>query len=337
MATLCVLIKALNEERRIAACLRAAVDEALPLGGEVILVDSLSTDRTVELARAFPVRIVQFESRADCGCAAAVQLGYQFADAEFVYVLDADMVLQPGFLVEALARLRADASLAGVGGRLLESKVRTGSDARRAAAALRQTSDTFVPELGGGGLYRVAAIRETGYLAHRGLSAFEEAELGARLRSSGWKLVRLSRVAVLHEGHAESNWRMLKRLWRNGRAQANGAVLRAAIGRPWFGQLIRKQAFLAVVPACWLLSLLLWLAFGATLTALVWSVLLVQLTLLVALLLRKRDVVGAWWAFVFWHCFSLAAARGFFSRICSPLTPIAGRELARSQSSVETR
>lgn len=333
MATVCVLIKALNEERRIKACLRAAVDEALPLGGEVILVDSLSTDRTVELARAFPVRIVQFESRADCGCAAAVQLGYQFSDAEFVYVLDADMVLQPGFLAEALARLQADASLAGVSGRVLDVAINTGSDARRAAAARAQVANAFVKELGGGGMYRVSALRKTGYLAHRGLAAFEEAELGARLVSDGWRLLRLARPAVMHEGHVETNWQMLSRLWRNRRAHATGAVLRSALGRPWFWVLARKQAYIAVIPAVWMLSLVVASVFRLDQSGF-FAVLLLLISSLTALLaIRKRGVGPALWTLVFWHYFSVAALLGFLPPVIDPMRPIAGREVATPSNS----
>lgn len=334
MKTVAVLIKALNEERRIEACLRAAVSEAAAVDGEVILVDSLSTDRTVELARAFPIRIVQFDARADCGCAAAVQLGYQFADAEFVYVLDADMELQPGFLAEALAQLRADDRLAGVGGRVLDLAVNTGYDARRVAAARAQVADVFVKELGGGGMYRVAAAREAGYLAHSGLAAFEEAELGARLHSDGWLLLRLARPAVIHEGHIETNWQMLSRLWRNRRAHAMGAVLRAALGRPWFWTLARKQAYLAVAPVIWILSLVLAMTFGLDRTDFV-ALLVVFIGGLTAILIvRKRSFGLALWTLAFWHYFSFAALLGFLVPVKDPMRPIAGREVvARSNSS----
>lgn len=324
-----VLVKALNEERRIEACLRAAVDEAMPLGGEVILVDSLSTDRTVELAQAFPVRIVQFDQRADCGCAAAVQLGYQFARGEFVYVLDADMVLQPGFLAAALARLQADPGLAGVGGLLLDVAIRTRSDARRAAAARTQTADVVVQELGGGGLYRVGAVRQSGYyLAHRGLAAYEEAELGARLRSAGWRLLRLARPAVLHEGHAETNLRMLRRLWGNGRAQAGGVLLRTAFGRAWFGLLARKQAYLLVAPLSWVLVAAVTLALGRGWSGGALAVAVVFGALLVGLTVRKRSVWQALWMLLFCHFFAAAAACGAVRTVPDPRLPVPGRELA---------
>ena len=89
-----LLVKALNEEAKIAACLDAAVREAATVSGEVILVDSLSTDRTVEIARGFPVRIIQFANATDCGCGAAVQLAYQYARSDFVYVLDGNRTVR---------------------------------------------------------------------------------------------------------------------------------------------------------------------------------------------------------------------------------------------------
>lgn len=332
---LSVLIKAFNEERRIEACLAAAVAEAAPLGGEVILVDSCSADRTVELARRFPVRIVQFASPADRGCAAAVQLGYQFAAAsDYVYVLDADMVLQPGFLAKAMAVLQADPKLAGVGGKLMDVRIQSQSDLRRRRAYDRQTDDTDVPELGGGGLYRQAAVRQVGYLAHRGLAAFEEAELGARLRAAGWRLRRLASPAVLHEGHAEGNWQMLRRLWRNGRAQATGALLRSAWGRPWFWALARKQAFIAVPPACWGLVALLALAGGAGRPA-AWlaAALAVHGGLILLLAVRRRNLGSALWTWLFWHYFALAACAGFARPVPSPLTPVAAHELPHQSMS----
>ena len=48
-----ILVKALNEEDKIERCLASAVREAADVGGEVILVDSMSTDATVFEISAF--------------------------------------------------------------------------------------------------------------------------------------------------------------------------------------------------------------------------------------------------------------------------------------------
>ncbi len=107
-------IKALNEEKRIRAALESALAAASPYNGEVILADSGSTDRTIEIAREYPVRIVQLAHPEERSCGAGAQLAFQFAQGEFFYLLDGDMTLIPGFLDHALQFLEAHPDAAGV-------------------------------------------------------------------------------------------------------------------------------------------------------------------------------------------------------------------------------
>ena len=79
-------IKALNEEKAIGEALRHALAAVAPFGGKVVLADSGSTDRTVDIARAFPVEIVQLKNTAERCCGAAAQLAFQQADTEFLYL-----------------------------------------------------------------------------------------------------------------------------------------------------------------------------------------------------------------------------------------------------------
>jgi glycosyltransferase involved in cell wall biosynthesis len=322
---LSVLIKALNEEARIAACLDAVLAATQGIDTEIVLADSISTDRTVAIASQYPVRIVQFQKAEDRGCGAAVQLAYQYARGAYLYVLDADMILQPDFIKVAMARLLADPKLAGVGGLIVDKRVNTLADKRRVEAARKQESDVFVPELGGGGLYRRNAIEEVGYLSNRWLAAFEEADLGARLSAAGWRLLRLKQASVAHEGHQESNFKMIRRLWRNGRARSTGVFLRAALGKPWWPQAARKQMHVLLVPFLHIAPLLasaMAPSFGLALSAwlMVW---LLQCGLLA---LKKRSVRAAAWSFFFWHYFAVAAAVGFLKAPRDPLLAIDSKE-----------
>lgn len=328
---LSIIIKALNEEAHIGACLAAAVSEAERFGGEVVLVDSLSTDRTLEIARGYPIRIVQFVEAADRGCSAAVQLGYQHAEGEFIYVLDADMEIVPGFIATAFATLNADPSLAGVGGRLLDVGVlMTEYDRRRSVAGESLSEAAVVEELGGGGLYRRAAIESVSYLAHRGLPAFEEAELGMRLRSAGWRLLRLPAPAVRHHGHRETNRQMFSRLWRNRRAHATGMLLRAAFGTPWWWRACRKQWFLFATLALHLSSVLVAAALPlawpmaaklAVSEAAGWA------GVLFVLAVRKRSLGRALLSVVSWHYLLCAAIASLWMPLTDPNHPISCRRL----------
>lgn len=327
-----ILIKALNEEAKIASCLEAAVREIAEVGGEVILVDSLSTDRTVEIARSFPIRIVQFENVADRGCGAAVQLGYQFARGEFVYLIDGDMVLQPGFLTRALEYLEANPSVAGVGGVTVDTQIRTTDDRRRAQENASVTRLTTVNYLGGGGLYRTSAIHSVGYLAHRWLKACEEAELGARLCKAGWTLSRLPMIAVSHTGHNESSVGMLWRMWRNRRMHAYGTLLRSAFRRSWWWASVRLAWFVFVPLGIYLVAIsTAWLGTLVGTSAI--RVFLLSVTVLwgsvfAVLAMKKRSLVEAAIAVVAWHFYMIAAASSFIRKIPDPALPIPAYELA---------
>ncbi|RVN16485.1 glycosyltransferase, partial [Sinorhizobium meliloti] len=52
--TISIIIKTLNEEKRIAATVESALAALQDTGGEVIIADSGSCDRTVEIASQYP-------------------------------------------------------------------------------------------------------------------------------------------------------------------------------------------------------------------------------------------------------------------------------------------
>lgn len=86
--SLCMIAR--NEEHFLPECLaraRAAVDE-------IVLVDTGSTDRTVEIARSFGAKVLH--AAWDDDFAAPRNVGLQAATGDWILVLDADEFLQPG-------------------------------------------------------------------------------------------------------------------------------------------------------------------------------------------------------------------------------------------------
>lgn len=73
---LSILIKAYNEEGNIRRALESCLAEITDIDAEIVLADSCSTDKTVEIAKNFPVRIVQFENSSERSCGAGAQLAY---------------------------------------------------------------------------------------------------------------------------------------------------------------------------------------------------------------------------------------------------------------------
>src|SRR5262249_13466319 len=118
--TVSIVIKALNEERRIAATIESALTAAKGKSCEIILADCASTDRTVEIAQSYPIKIVRMTHVEDRSCGAGAQLGYQHSKGRYIWLIDGDMRVRPAFLTAAVQFLEDHQEFAGVGGMLTE-------------------------------------------------------------------------------------------------------------------------------------------------------------------------------------------------------------------------
>lgn len=93
--SLCMIVK--DEAKMLPRCLKRAV----PWVDELILVDTGSTDATMEVARGFGAQVYSFAWCDDFSTARNVSLSY--ATGDWILVLDADEILEP----EAGKRLKA--------------------------------------------------------------------------------------------------------------------------------------------------------------------------------------------------------------------------------------
>ena len=334
-----IVIKAFNEEKNICAAIEsslAAVDE---VGGEVVLADSCSTDRTVELASRYPIRIVQLAHPQERCCGAGPQLGYQHCRGEYVYILDGDMRMLPGFLAPALAFLARHPEAAGVGGRLVELNHDSMEYRERRLRAPPHLSPGEVDRLDGGGLYRRRAIEESGYFSDRNLHAYEEFDLAVRMRALGWKLWRLPIDSVTHRGHDAPPYQLLMRRWRTGYVCGLGELVRAALGEPRMRLVVRDMRELRIYSAVlvWWVMLLA-LAFAPWPAAdRIAAFLGLAAAPLLLMLWRKRSLSRASYSVVSW-CFNAAGlVRGLFRRRRAPRAHIASHVLREPPQALEPR
>ena len=340
--TVSILIKALNEEAKIQSCLDSACRAVSDIDGEIVLVDSMSTDKTVEIAKRYPVRIIQFKDKGDIGCGAAVQLGYEHAKGTYIYVLDGDMQLAPDFLRTAIKFLQDHSNVAGVGGKLVDTSLKNSDDRRRQQYYSRLLAPINVDHLAGGGLYRREAIESAGYLANRWLQAAEELELGLRLVAASWKLVRLPDIAVLHTGHDESSLSLVRRLLMRGRMSAYGVLLRNAVGKPWFFRALMNTWFVFLAPLMYIGAILLAPTLSRLMQAPVEFAFVNALTVILisiwfVLSLRKKSPVNSVISLATWHLFFLSAAKGFISSPRNPMEAIPSNILVDESDSLGKR
>lgn len=96
-----IYILTYNEEIDIAACIESAM-----VSDDVVVVDSFSNDRTVEIAQTYPVRVVQhaFESH---GRQRTWMLEHVPVKHDWVYILEADERMTPELFQECLQAIES--------------------------------------------------------------------------------------------------------------------------------------------------------------------------------------------------------------------------------------
>lgn len=117
--TVTVLMPAHNEEAIIGAALQAVNDQRFPASRVIVVADNCS-DGTADVAREFGAEVFETEGNRDKKAGALNQtlraLLHTMGANDLVMVVDADTVLDPDFLTEAVRRFTDDRALMAVGG-----------------------------------------------------------------------------------------------------------------------------------------------------------------------------------------------------------------------------
>ncbi|MBI4457343.1 glycosyltransferase family 2 protein [Candidatus Uhrbacteria bacterium] len=215
-----VIIVSYNADRFIADCfgsLGRANHEGIDL--QTIVIDNASKDGTVErIRREYPWATVVANPNND-GFAGGNNIGMRLAfehGADYVYLLNHDTEVTPGFLIEAVRAMEADPAIGAAQSLLLLSPEKekvnsTGNalhflglgycmDYRRPASAVDCQSVREIAYASGAGvIYRVAALRQVGLFDEDFFMYHEDLDLCWRMRLAGWKNVIAPRSVVYHK------------------------------------------------------------------------------------------------------------------------------------------
>jgi glycosyltransferase involved in cell wall biosynthesis len=184
-----------NVRRLIESVLR---ETAGRVGSEIILVDSASSDDTVDVASEFPIRVIRLGKRQRLTAAAGRHAGLSQTRGDIVLFLDGDMELRRGWIDEALDVFAAQPDIAVVSGLVIDQPL----SARRLRAAEKPEESIVaryadVPHGGGAAAYRRSVLDAVGSF-NPYLFSDEEPELCLRIRHSGYRIVRLDRPIADH-------------------------------------------------------------------------------------------------------------------------------------------
>jgi len=234
-----------NEGARLIACLTALEGQV----GQVIYVDSGSTDGSTKAAEDFGATVIALDIEQGFTAARARNAGLAALDddVEFVQFLDGDCVLRAGWIGSAIAFLQAHEDVAVVCGRRRERH----PEASVYNALIDCEWDTPVGQAlacGGDALMRIKPLRDVGGYRDD-LIAGEEPELCLRLRQAGWKIWRLDAEMTWHDARITRFARWWRRSRRAGHAFAEGAFLHGAPPeRHWVAETRRALFWGAILP-----------------------------------------------------------------------------------------
>lgn len=224
-----VVVIGRNEAMRLPATLRALTLTGLPM----IYVDSRSSDNSIEVARGLGVKTLVLSPDKSINASSARNTGMQwllerYPDLQYVQFVDGDTAISLEWLPAAILRLETQPTVGFVCGQLRE-KDRDNNIYRRLCDMEWRwdaTDDAEPSRLGGMGLMRVAAFKQSGGYDET-LVAGADPELYGRLVKQGWRLQVLPVMMGLHDSGmvAFKQWwtRCVKAGYGFAKGYANGS------------------------------------------------------------------------------------------------------------------
>jgi glycosyltransferase involved in cell wall biosynthesis len=222
---LSVVIISRNEEENIAKCLDSVLKATKEIeNSEIILVDSASTDKTIEIAIKYPIKILQLRPHWRLSPSAGCYIGFLHSSGMYIQFLGGDMILDENWFGKALNALKED-EVAGVSG-ICTQEMHDTKTARRYADYHRNLPLGEVKYFSGGTLFKREVLSKVGSF-NPYLCAGEEGELCYRVIAGGYKLLRLPYHMSHHLGAEETGWSAFKKRLRYTIAQ--GQIFRYSL------------------------------------------------------------------------------------------------------------
>lgn len=243
--TVAAVVIGRNEGARLIACLDALQGQV----GQIIYVDSGSTDGSVEAAKAAGAQVIALDMTQPFTAARARNAGIAAVNeqADFVQFLDGDCAVRTGWIETALAFMADHPKVAVVCGRRRERFVEA-SVYNRLIDAEWNTPIGAAKACGGDALIRREALAAVGGYRDD-LIAGEEPEMCLRMRKLGWQIWRIDAEMTWHDAAITGLGQWWRRSVRAGHAFAEGAALHGrAPERHWVSETRRALIWGALMP-----------------------------------------------------------------------------------------
>ncbi len=219
-----------NEEKKIGACIESVLKASERFDSEVILVDSLSSDKTIEIAKRYPIKILQLKPYQEIFPSTARYIGFKYSSGRYIQFLDGDMILNSQWINNAIPIIEKNEGIAGVAGGLTQDQTKSPmlKQFSKYLEGMRVDKPVKVRSFVGMSLFKSSVLREVGTFDPY-LIAIEEGELCDRITAAGYTLLLLPFHSAHHQVSKE--YSILKELKKK---------IRYTIGE---GQVFRRSTF----------------------------------------------------------------------------------------------
>jgi glycosyltransferase involved in cell wall biosynthesis len=195
-----VVIRTLNESELLGTCLEALQGQRGEFELDILVVDSGSTDSTVEIARAHDARIVNLRPGA-FDYSKALNVGIDDVRGELVVSISAHAIPLDDRWLERMTAPFEDGRVAGVAGRQVPWPDAPWQEVHRLAHQFVNARSTYSPGSNGDIVFSNAAsvIRRSVWREHPfTLPAAEDLDWAQRVVTAGWTVVYEAEASVYH-------------------------------------------------------------------------------------------------------------------------------------------
>ncbi len=207
---LSIVIISRNEEKFIGGCIESVLEASKDIENkEIVLVDSASTDGTLEIARRYPIKIIQINNSAPLSAAGGRYIGFLHSRGEYIHFQDGDSILYKEWFKNSLPFLERNPDVAGVVGFITQE----GYDNFTVKNWIKVSKEERAGEIQ---WYYADILIKRDVLEKVGsfnpwLRMSEEGELSYRILNAGFRLYRLPYKMCHHlDGENENFYTMIR-------------------------------------------------------------------------------------------------------------------------------
>jgi glycosyltransferase involved in cell wall biosynthesis len=213
MERVSLYIPAYNSASWIKSCLESALSQTQPFD-EILLIDDGSTDKTLDIARNYPVKIISHNTNR--GIAAARNTGLQNSRNNLVASLDSDSTAGPKWLEHILPYIAKD-TVAGVNGPLIETNCKGIANKWRSIHMNQSWGQSYLENppflYGNNSLFKKNILNKIGQYNKIHKTNYEDIDISRRILKAGYKLIYTPEAKTYHH-RKDTIMSALERCWK---------------------------------------------------------------------------------------------------------------------------